>query len=898
MATLREWVSRVWGTLGRSRADRDLEAELQSHLELAAEDARRRGESPERAMRAARLRDGHLTQAMESMRDQRALPWIEDLLRDVRYGCRMLARNPGFTFVAVLSLAIGIGANSAAFSFADALLLRPLPVPRPGEVLTVGSTVAVEGFSELVASYPEYVDIRDRSKTFDGLVAFTGTTLGFAAAPAATPKLRVGLLVSGNFFSVLGVEPQVGRGFRADEDQVPGRNAVVVLGNDFWQLQFNGDPGVLGRTVRLNGIDFTVIGVAPAGFVGLSQFARVDVYAPLMMWPRLLPDSNARPLDNREARSLVLKGRLRPGVSQADAQAELTLIAADLERAYPDSSRNRRLFVRTELQARLAHDQTGAVVIGMLTTLAGIVLFVACANVAGLLTSRAPVRAREIAMRLAIGAGRPRLIRQLVTESVLVALVGGIFGVGVGALGVTAFNTIRLPTDLPFKLDFALDRRALEFSLVVAFVSAVLFGVAPAIQATRADLMAVMRANDRTARGRRRWGRALLVGGQVAASVVLLVIATFMYRNFQRQLGAGPGYRTDHLLMMSLDPTLVRSTEPQAQGFFAQVVERARQVPGVKSAGLASSVPMDTDRLGLVTIVPEGYQFPAGKESASLLGSMVDEGYFDALGLTILKGRGFRATDTAEAPRVAVVNEVAARHYWPNQDPIGKRFRLNGAGGPWVEIVGVEKTSKYTFLAERPTEFVYLPYRQRSQPRMILLAESIGDPSRLVTPLTGIVHDIDASQPIYNVRTMEEFYRLRVIVAFNVVIGTVGAMGLMGLGLSIVGLYGLVAYSVSRRTKEIGIRMAIGAGRSAVLRMILGQGMRLAVSGLGIGLVASLGARRVLAAAFGNPNANRGFDSAGFFMVASAVLMVTLLAAYLPARRAAAIDPTDALRSE
>ena len=433
--------------------------------------------------------------------------------------------------------------------------------------------------------------------------------------------------MSGNFFSVLGVEPQVGRGFRPDEDQVPGRNAVVVLGYDFLQLQFNGDPGVLGRTVRLNGIDFTVIGVAPAGFVGLSQFARVDVYAPLMMWPRLLPDSNARPLDNREARSLVLKGRLRPGVSQADAQAELTLIAADLERAYPDSSRNRRLFVRTELQARLAHDQTGAVVIGMLTTLAGIVLFVACANVAGLLTSRAPVRAREIAMRLAIGAGRPRLIRQLVTESVLVALVGGIFGVGVGALGVTAFNTIRLPTDLPFKLDFALDRRALEFSLVVAFVSAILFGVAPAIQATRADLTAVMRANDRTARGRRRWGRALLVGGQVAASVVLLVIATFMYRNFQRQLGAGPGYRTDHLLMMSPIRTLVRSDRAAGAsvlrpGRRARATGAGREIRriGLIGADGHRSVGPRHDRAG-------GLPVPGREGERIAARSMVDEGH-------------------------------------------------------------------------------------------------------------------------------------------------------------------------------------------------------------------------------------------------------------------------------
>jgi putative ABC transport system permease protein len=898
MATLREWVNRLWGSLHPSRQDRDLEQELQLHLELAAEDAdaRRGADSPESAARAARIRAGGVAQAMEALRDQRGLPWLGDLAADLRYGCRMLARNPGFALVSVVSLALGIGANCAVFSFADALLLRPLAVPRPGDVLTVGSTASVEGSSSLVASYREYVDLRDRSRSFDGLAGFADSPMGFAAEPDAQPKLRLGLLVSGNFFTVMGVEPQLGRTFGPDEDEVPGRAAVVVLGHDFWQQQFGADRAVLDRKMRLNGMEFTVVGVAPPSFTGPSPFARYDFYAPLMMWPRVMPEPAARPLEARDFRQLTIKGRLKPGVTISQAQTELSVIDTDLQRAYPETNRNRHMAVQTELQARLARDRTGAVAIAMLTTLAGVVLFVACANVAGLLASRAPGRAREIALRLAIGAGRLRLIRQLMTESALIAMIGGVFGLAVGYAGVNLFRLIQLPTDFPAAFSFELDRRALMFSLVVALVSAVLSGFAPAIQATRADLTAVMKATGGAGFGRRRrWGRALLVGGQVAGTVVLLVIATFMYRNFQRNLSTGPGYRTDHLLMMSIDTALVRYTEPQALQFFEQLAERARLVPGVKSAALGSSVPMDTEGHRLATILPEGFHFPAGTESVAVLASLVDEHYFDTMGLSILRGRGFSTTDSADTARVAVVNEQLA-HYWPGQDPLGKRFRLNDDKGPWVEVVGVAKTSKYTFLTEPPREFLYLPYKQRPLLRMILLAESTGDPASLVTPLRDAVRSLDANQPIYNVRTMEEFYRMRVVTVFNVVIGSVAAMGVMGLALSIVGLYGMVAYAVSRRTKEIGIRMAIGAGQSDVLRMVLGQGMALAVAGLGVGLLASLGARRLLAAGFGD--ADRRFDVVAFLLVASAVLVVTLLAAYVPARRASRVNPIEALRIE
>ena len=388
----------------------------------------------------------------------------------------------------------------------------------------------------------------------------------------------------------------------------------------------------------------------------------------------------------------------------------------------------------------------------------------------------------------------------------------------------------------------------------------------------------------------------MLVGGQVAVSVVLLVVAMFMYRGFRQQLASGPGYRTDHLLMMSFDPNLVRYTEAQSQRFFEQVAERARAVPGVKSVTMTTSIPMSNDSIGTVTIEPEGFQFPVGKDNVTILSSMVDEHYFDTMAIALLAG-GISAPRTPfAAPRVAIVNQHFAQHYWPNQDALGKRFRLDDAEKQWVEIVGIAKASKYLFIAEPPSDFVYLPYRQKQPQRIVLVARSDGDPSSLVTPLREVVRGLDSNLPIFNVRTMEEFYRMRAVSIFNVLVGTVAAMGLMGLGLSIVGLYGLVAYAASRRTREIGIRMAIGATRQTVLRMVLRQGIVLALIGLVVGLFASVGAGELLRAAF--PNGDDQRDFIAVVLVAPVVLAVTFLAAYIPARRASRIDPMKALRYE
>jgi len=825
---------------------------------------------------------------------------VDGVIHDIRYAFRSFRRSPAFTIVALASLAVGVGANCAAFSWADALLLRPLTVPRPSEVVTVGSTTDVGGAlaNLLRASYPEYSAIRDRARSFSGLLAFNSFSTGLAITRDSAPTLKIGNLVSGNFFDVLGVRPELGRTFSREEGAVPDRDAVIVLSHRLWQQQFASDRSILGRQVYLAGYPFTVIGVAPPGFLGLEQFVESDFYVPIMMWQRLSPDSNVRLLDARDVRYLVVKGRLGPGTSLASAQAELSVVASDLARAYPDTNRDREFVVRTEFDTRAAQMPPIAMLIALLTTLAAAVLFVACANVAGLLTSRAPARAREMAVRSSIGAGRTGLIRQLMTESLLIAIGGGVLGLLVGYASVKLFQQIQIPTDLPILLTFELDRRALLFGVTVALVSALLFGLAPALRTSRVDLVSVMKGTSEVTRGRCAKGRGLLVAGQVAVSVVLLVIATFAYRSFRQELSSGPGYRIDHLLMMSFDTSLVHYSTSESQQFYDRLLERARSVPGVRSAALTSAVPLQTVRLDVSTVVPEGYVLSRGVQNISVMSARVGEHFFSTIRIPIVRGRDFRVEDSSDAPLVAVVNELFARHYWPGQDPIGKRLRLQNPGraDSLVEIVGVAQTSKYVLLAEPPTEYMYLPYRQDPPASLILLTETEGDPSRLAAPLRNVVRSLDAKQPMYDVRTMQEFYQISTVGLMNIIIGMVAAMGTMGLALAIVGLYGLVAYAASRRTKEIGIRMALGANRASVMWMVLQQGIGLAALGLVIGLVMSVGAGELLAAAFVGGNATRDFTA--LLLVAPVVLAVTALGAFLPARRASRIDPIGALRQE
>lgn len=815
------------------------------------------------------------------------------MLQNIRFALRMLRKNPGLAIVAVCSLAIGIGANSAIFSWGDALLLRPLPVPHPSAIVAVRSSSPSNASAGV--SYRDYVDFRDRNRTFSGITAYSLAPFGLAQKPNATAEVKYGLFVSGDFFTVLGVRPVLGRDFRPEEDRVPGRDAIVILSHDLWAGEFASDPSIIGKKVRLNAVEFTIAGVTPESFTGIDQYFRPALFVPLAMAPRIgMPDA----LEKRDNRWLTVKGRLKPGINTAQAHADLLSIASALEHSYPDTNRNQKARVETELQLRIEQDPPDSNLIAMLMTLALCVLLVACANVAGLLLSRSRARSREIAVRLAIGAGRGRLIEQLLVESLLIALIGGALGIIIASLGVDFFNQIRVPSDLPIVLVAQLDRRVLFFTLLASLASTILFGLAPALRTTRPDLLPALKAADPDLAQRTRlWGRNLLVIGQVALSLILITASTILFQGFRDEIVHGPGFRTNHLLMMSFNPSLVRYSDPQGQQFYKNLLDRVRSAPSVKSAALSAAIPLFPQQ-GSVTVVPEGPQLPPEQKTVDVFSSAVSDGYFETLGIAILRGRAFLQSDTAGKPLVAIVNRQFATRYWPHQNALGKRFHLTSANGPLIEVVGVAQTAKYLWIAEAPLEYVYLPLAQNPQSRMTLITESDASSTSLAASLRELVRKLDANMPIYDVRTMEDFYGNRAIKTPTIIIQTVGSMGLMGLILAMIGLYGLVAYSVSRRTREIGIRMAIGADRTSLMRLVLRQGSLLAGSGIVIGIIGSIGADRVLNAMFGGSGIGREELIIILLLMPLTLLATTLLATYAPARRASLVDPIRALREE
>ena len=819
------------------------------------------------------------------------------LFQDLKHSARMLLKNPGFTFVAMVSIAIGVGANAAMFSMADALVLRPLPVPQPGGIIKVAALPSAQGLRDPAMSYGDYVDVRDGARSFSALAAYQLVAAAFSTAPTELAQRKVGVAASENLLEAAGVTPGLGRWFRADENEVAGRNPVVVLAHDTWREQFDADPGVIDRRVQLSGIDFTVIGIAPESFTGLDAYIRPAFYVPLAMAPALNPNSSSGALADRDYRWLTVKGRLNRGATLAQARQEVATIAAALQNEYPASNRGLGLTVQTELQSRTS-GSADTLLVTVLMTLSVAVLLVACANVAGLLASRAPERARELAMRLAMGARRSRVMRQLLTESLLLSLGGGLLGLCFAYSGILLFQQIEIPTDLPAAITFELDRRVLTVGFAVAIASALLSSLLPAWRATRGDLAATLKdASGSRPRRSRLWTRHGLVCGQVALSLVLVTVSLWLYRGTRLLVANGPGYRTDHLLMMNLDPALARYGDTQSREFFRLLEERTLALPGVVAVGLTSDVPLGTGQRDIVSVAPEGYRFPAGSTSITIQGARVDEGYFSTMGITIVSGRAFASTDTADTPPVAVVNTTFANRYWPGQSAIGKRIRVNGQDGQWAEIVGIASTVRYNWVAEAPTEFVYLQRLQGPSrvAQSTLLVQTTSDPAALALPVRDVVRGIDARMPIFSVRTMEDFYRARAITVSNVIVGTVAGMGSMGLLLALVGLYALVAHAVSQRTREIGIRMAVGARPGNVLRMVMRHGLLLSIAGIAAGLAAAAAMNGLLRAAF---PVSSGVNPALFLFVVPAVLAVTLVAAFIPAQRAARIDPLIALRQE
>lgn len=811
---------------------------------------------------------------------------MRTLWNDIRYGVRMLAANPGFAAVAILSLAIGIGANTSMFSLADAMLLRPLPVTGPEDVVRVVSTSQPERYGRI--SFPDYIDFRDHAKTLSGLVGYKNIPIGFNPNPDAPAKIMLGLAVTTNFFDVLGIRPALGRGFRADE----GREAVVIISDSVWDSQFGRDPAVIGRAVKLSKVDFTIIGVAPASFPGLDRYVHESMYVPLGVTPRFEPDEKDL-LGHRERLNLSAYGRLQPGRTASEAQAELGAIARNLERAYPDTNRGRGALAMPELHARMRVDPDDALQTAIFLAIAGLVLLIACANVASLLLSRARARSREIAIRLAIGASRARLLRQLLTESLLLAVAGGAAGLGLALLGIEFFSTIRLPTALPLWLVAHLDLRVLAFCAVASVLSGVVFGIAPALHTLRTDLSGTLKAGDAALSGKRRrfQMRNILVVGQVAVSMLLLLIAGLLVKDFANATGFRAGFRTDHVLLLTIDPSLVGYQESQGRAFYRQLEERVSGLPGVRSVALGEHIPLGVTSSSKDVMV-EGFEMPRGQQSLSILTNPVDEHYFSVMQIPVVAGRNFDRSDTQTSVPVAIVNEAMAQTYWPKRSPIGGRIQM---GTQTLQVVGIAKNIKYRDLSEHPLPFLYLPFSQQYEALMTLHVETAVDPATLAGPVLAEIRKLDAATPVQDVQTMQHFFREGALFGNRLITQVVTAIGLFGLLLAITGLYGVIAYSVSRRTREIGIRMAIGADPGSVARLVLQQGMKLTGIGAAIGLVLSLLASQLLASLLVGVSAR---DPEVYVAVPLLLAAISLLACYVPARRAARIDPLLALRQD
>ena len=625
----------------------------------------------------------------------------------------MLAANPGFTAVAILSLAIGIGVNTSMFSLADALLLRPLPVPHSSQMIRVlGASEAGNNGS---VAYPDYIDFRDQTKSLSGLVAYEQTVVGLKADTRSVSQIKVGLAASTNFFEVLGVKPALGRAFRPDEDRAP----VVVLSDLTWQSQFGGDPAIVGRTLSLSKIDFTIIGVAPQSFPGPERYVHESLYIPLGMLAQLAPERNS--LRERGKLTVTVLGRLAPGRNAKEAQLELQNIARNLERAYPDTNRGRTVLAMPEVEARMRIEPGDALQTAVLLAIAGAILLIACANVASLLLSRARARTREIAIRLAIGASRMRLLRQLLTESLLLSLAGGACGLVLALFCIDFFGSIRLPTSLPIWLITRPDARVVLFCLASSVLSAIIFGLAPALHALKSDLNGTLKAGDSAPLGRRRRfeARNVLAVIQVAISVMLVIAAGLLVKDFSNLAQARAGFRTDHVLVAELDTALVRYREPEGRAFYRDLTERLRQLPGVRSVALAQHIPLGVSS-SLSDVSVEGYDVAKGPASFAIETNVVDQNYFGLIQIPLLAGRGFNSQDTAASPGVAIVNQAMAEKYWPKRSALGGRIRL---GKQTLEVVGIAKTIHYRDLSESPLPFLYLPFSQQYSSFMTLHVE-------------------------------------------------------------------------------------------------------------------------------------------------------------------------------
>jgi predicted permease len=811
---------------------------------------------------------------------------MNNLLQDLRYGFRMLLRNPAFTAMAVLSLGLGIGVNTSIFSLVNAAILRPLPVDRPDRLVSLRATPK-NGGDSFNLSYPSYLDIRDKNDVFAGVAAARFITVNLSRGEVN--ERLWGYLATGNYFDLLGVHAALGRTFLPEEDRGEGAHPVVVVSYDCWKNRFASDANIVGRTVLLNGHEFNIIGVAPQGFFGTEVAFGPELWAPMMMQEQIDPGMNW--LHNRkEGRLNQVIARFKPGISSVQAQTQLTSIAEQMTRDYP-MAHDAGSIEMSPPGFFIPQLRNSVVLFGvLLLAVGGFVVLLACTNLASLLLARAAARRKEIAVRLAIGAGRWRLVRQLLTESSLFSAIGGGVGVFIAILVNNLITAFRPPLDFPLNLHLTLDYRVLLFAIGVSAATGVLFGLLPALQSTRLGLTGGLK-DESSGRSRSR-ARNLLVTAQVALSLLLLVCAGLVLRSLIYAQKIDIGFNNHNALEMSFDVGLQGYSEPQGRQFFGRVLREVSALPGVEAAGLAGYLPLSLDSSGRGVQV-DGYQPPKG-ESPFALFTQVSPDYFKTMGIPVMSGRSFDARDEAAAPRVVIVNEAFVQRYWPGQQAVGKSVRINGASGPYSEIVGVVKNGKYLTLGEAPRPFIYVPIFQEYQSGVTMVVRTKGDPSSLGAAARAVVQRLDSHLPVYDVKTLTEHMSISLLPA-RLAASLLSIFGALALALAAIGVYGLMLNVVAQRTREIGIRVALGATRTDVLRLIVGRGLALAGSGIALGVVLALGLTRSLQALLYGVSAT---DPVVFVAVSAGLILLASIASYFPARRAMKIDPIAALRYE
>ncbi|HEX2444935.1 MAG TPA: ABC transporter permease [Vicinamibacterales bacterium] len=822
---------------------------------------------------------------------------MENFIKDLKYGARMLLRSKAFSLIAVLSLALGIGANTAIFSLVQTMLFSPFPVEEPARLASIFTTDQ-RNPGNLPMSHLNFKDYRDQNASFSGTAAVTFAQVNMLVEQSSEQILAQ--VVTGNYFDVLGMKPAAGRTFRPDEDATPGSHPVVVLSHGLWTRRFGGDPAIVGKTLTLNRQPFSVIGVAAEGFTGTFLFGAPDIWVPMMMHDAIQPGFDW--YEQRRGLFLFAFCRLKPGVSLAQADANLKTIASQLEASYPTDNKGRSAATLPLLEARTNPNGGGANPIArtaiLLMVVVGLVLLIACANIANLLLARAAGRQREIAMRLALGASRWRLMRQLLTESVLLALLGGAAGLVVAFWTIDALRTVEIPIPANVLLGLTLDARVLTFALVVSVLTGLLFGLAPALQATKPDVVPVLKNELVPSAGaspRRflRWFnlRKGLVVSQVALSLVALVAAGLFLRSLRQTQNIDPGFETSGVLMANVNLGREGYTPERGQLLYRQIVERVQGLPGVRAASIAQGPPFGN----------QGFQrsvFLEGRDTSErdrilVQVNPVGVGYFRTLGIPIERGRDFTIDDDDTAPDVVVINQTMADRFWKGEDAIGKRFKFFG-DEEFRTVVGIARDAKYNGLAEDPTPFIYQPITQAYTPAATILVRSSGDASALANPVRAEIGRLDSRLSVLGVQTLGDQVTQQ-LGPQRLMVTLLGAFGLLALGLAAMGLYGVASYSVTQRTREIGVRMALGAKRGDVVWLVLGQGMALVAFGLIVGLVIALMAAPMIRELLVQV---APFDPAAFGGTALLLAIVATLATWLPARRAASIDPLIALRYE